>query len=579
MTLNSSKVFSAVGVFIIIASLVSSPFAQPQVERLAPRREAARAPQRLEEKEKAAREQEKKALALLDEVVAGAMSFKRANIRVYVLAIATDLWWDRDEGRARALAREAMDQAVACLREAKEGAQKDERCLDPRGGAYPRFLISSLLADRDARLALEFLEETRPLLPEKKDDDYAARVNKEEERKLELNAASRIAPGDPQTALRIAEKYLDDKRDDQFIELWSALLGKDPKASEKLTERIISDLESHLNYRDESELVYRVLGILRSLAGENTAAPDAARLASAEAQQAYRDALKIVVAAALKVTPAQLEDSYQGPQARRLLAEVRKSLPDIERHLPARAPAAGAKLAQFAELLRRQQSPQKHRIENPRQRDADESIAAIFKEMEKSMKEGKPEEARRSLSRFKGSERVLAWIELAEKAEEDKDQKLRREALAEAGKVLGDRMGTESQVDKQLELAVASLDFDPDRSFKILGSAVDRLNTVLDAAITITKFERRSLTPDGVRVSAAGEYDEAMEETDFAGLTTPLDKHSLAFAQKDFDRAAAALKRLQIDVVRLGACMMLAYRILNAGPRDNAPRRSWFPFP
>src|SRR5262245_36975519 len=125
MTLKSRKVFSAVYTAVIVLSLASSLSAQQP----APPQE----PQQTEEEKKAAKELEKKALALVDEVVAEAVSLRLAENRVYILTGASELLWERDEERARALAREAMDQVVAQMREAREkAAQEDGQYFDPR---------------------------------------------------------------------------------------------------------------------------------------------------------------------------------------------------------------------------------------------------------------------------------------------------------------------------------------------------------------------------------------------------------------------------------------------------------------
>jgi hypothetical protein len=623
--MNYHKVFSAVHAFIIVLS-PTFLLAQPPVERPAIQREAARAPQQAEEERRPAKELEKKALALLDEVVSDAMSLKRADNRVRVLAVATDLMWDRDEGRARALAREATDQAVTSMSEAKDEAAKENdrpwgsRKVRAARSPSLRKDVLELLVDRDAKLALEFLRRTSPLTLEEREES-----KRNSEKHLELIVATRIAESDPQTALQIAEKYRDDKLDNQFVTLWGALLVKDPKLAASLTTRIISGLKScDLTDTIESQLVYSALGILSSRTNQTAAArnkPDTAN--AAEARRAYRGALEIVIDAALKVTPAQLGGS-KWVQVENLIKEVQRHLPDIKKYLPARAPAVRAKLAQFhkessvppapqppspedflnmvkntsadellamaaksqdetykdllyrnvaAKLIEQGDTARARRILKDFGRDdwlLEQYFAGIErKEKEKAMKDGKLEEVRKNVSRFKWSEeRALAWIELARKAEADKDQKLRRDALAEAREVLGDQIETHSQVGAQLELAVASLDLDPERSFEILGLAIDRFNMVLNAVMTVSKFE--------LKITEDEDQDGEIPLFYFVNHTAALDQSLLAFARKDFDRAAAALKRLQNDVVKLRSCLVLADRVLSAEDSDGANRHSGF---
>jgi hypothetical protein len=265
MTLKSHKVFSAVRTALIVLSLASSLSAQQP----SPPQE----PQQTEEEKKASKELEKKALALIDELVAESASLRLAENRVHILTTASDLLWARDEERARALAREAMDQVVAQMREAREkAAQEEGQYSDPRyprryGPTYLRQTVLNMLARRDAKLALEFLQLTRSLRP---NDNSRDPGEEQQDKMVEMNLASQIAENDPQTALRMAEEYLDGKLDYQAVNLWSILQRKDPKAASALTEKIISSLKSQdpLGDYNASGIVFNVLSVLRSRAYE-----------------------------------------------------------------------------------------------------------------------------------------------------------------------------------------------------------------------------------------------------------------------------------------------------------------------
>ena len=186
-------------------------------------------------------------------------------------------------------------------------------------------------------------------------------------------------------------------------------------------------------------------------------------------------------------------------------------------------------------------------------------------------REGKLEEARKSVSRLGSSEeRALALVELATKAEAEKDQKAERELLKEAGELLGDQMETRSQVEVQLILAAASLNLDTDRSFEILGSAIDRLNAVLNALATIAKFDQGGTTP---MAANAMDGEMRLNAGEFANITNNLDQRLLAFMRKDFDRTVSLLKRWQINEVRLSICLTLLVRILGAENIQNRELR------
>jgi len=196
------------------------------------------------------------------------------------------------------------------------------------------------------------------------------------------------------------------------------------------------------------------------------------------------------------------------------------------------------------------------------------------KERELALVEGKLEEARKSISRLSSNEdRAVALVELATKAEAKKDQKSQQELLKEAGALLGDQMETRAQVEAQLGLAAASLNVNADHSFEILGSAFDRLNVVLNAVVTITKFDQNG-GPNGRGGSNAMDGEMRLNAGEFGNVTTNLDRQILAFAQKDFDRTVTSLRRLEVNEVRLAMCLMLLNRILG----DEKEQRGYYLF-
>ncbi|HEV2665755.1 MAG TPA: hypothetical protein VG324_12635 [Blastocatellia bacterium] len=587
MALKSRKVFPAVHTVIVMLSLVLSPLAQTPRQRPGIR-PAPQEPQQTEEEEKAANEPEKEALALIDEVVAEAMSLRLAENRVYVLTVMSDVLWARDEERARALVRKAMDQVVAHMREMKEKAtEEDWERFDSR---YHHYMVPNLLAKRDAKLALEFLQQTRRLWPKERRQTI-----------LELSLAAQIVESDPQTALRFAEEDLNGKLDYLVIGVWSELLGKDPKATSALTKRIIATLKSQdiLTDYNSFDVVYHALNVLRSHVNEIAAArnnPDATnatRLDSAEIQQAYRDALEIVVDAALKVTPAQLRDLREVERARNpltlsFLTQVQTFLPDIEKHLPSRELAARAKLAQFDEALNSPPAPRPPTLEDfentVKNKSPDELIAMAAESQEefkyrlyieaagKLIKQGDTARARRILKdflpdgaffesmKFVESMKHLARFDATER-EREWEQAMKEGTLGEA----------RAQVEAQLSLAADSLNLDPNRGFEILGSAIDSLNTLLIALTAMNKFDQSgapSLFP-----SNAGNSELFLSDFSVVNLASGLNERLFAFARKDINRTVALLNRLQVNEVRLMICLRLLSRILGSGREI---RYSWF---
>jgi hypothetical protein len=614
MTLKSRKVFSSVRTVIIVLSLVSPHLAQTPRQRLgieSPPPE----PQQTEDEKKAAKELEKKALGLIDEMVAEAASLKLAENRIHILTGVSDILWTRDEERARALVREAMDQAVASMREAKEkAAQEDSQYFDSRyprryNATYLRHMVLSLLTRRDPKLALEFLQMTRSLQAA----DNVRNIGEEQQEKmLELNLASQVAESDPQAALRIAEDYLDGKLDYQVLNLWSALQRKDPKAASALTEKIIGSLKSQDMLADynASNFVFGALNVLRSRASEIANArnnPDAANAPqsnSAEIQQAYRDALDVAAAATLKITTNSLINQDEANRARSLLMQMPNYMADIDKLLPARAAAVRAKVAQFdnakygnpyekfyaengrdlqtkslQELLSlAQKAPQEVRqnvyyqaVNKAIEQGDEETARKIVKEnipdkwqandllsnierraSDRAVGDGKYAEARKSLARMRTDEqRASALAGWASAAAAKGDEKSAREMLDEARSLIGSRMQRSDQLEAQVAVANVAVNIDPDMGFEIAEAAVERINRLVAANLEIQTFG--GMEEGEIRIMDGGAWGG------YSGSIVPL---FAALARKDFDRAVTLLKRWQLNELRLMMSLSVAQNIL-----------------
>jgi hypothetical protein len=556
---------------------------------------------------------EKKALSLLDETVGEAMALKLVENRIYALTMAAALFWKRNEDRGRALLREAVNQFMQIEQPSEPDDPQALQALQFRLELRTQLLQS--LASLDGKMALEFLRASR--LPDARKMMGGKGVAPDFEQQFEMQLAVRIAENDPQMALQIAEEALKDGLNPQVYEIWSNLLGKDPKAAARLSGEIISAMKSSdmsKNYQPAS-VAFSMLNLLRArIQEEQKAAKDSQPSQSGEPsmqemQQTYRDLLDLVISATLKVTAAQLMDVNEQGQARNLLMQVQTLIPEIEKQLPARAGTVRAKLSQFDKAFYHPQTPADLFYNDMDKLSPDEMVAnassapteikemiyrqaamksleqgdsararqiakeflpgatsgdPIFAEIEeaertRAVAEGKLEEARKSISRMRSSEdRAAALTELAMKAGARGDRTSQRLLLAEAGELLGDQMETRALVEAQLNLAVASLDSDADHGFEIFGSAIDRLNVVMNAVTTLARFDQRLGALDGN--SKDGEM--RLNAGDFGNVTANLDSQILAFARKDFDRTAALLKHWQVNEVRMAMCLSLVEGIL-----------------
>ncbi len=619
MTLNSRKVYSAAYTaisLIIVLSLVSNPLAQTRFARLLYLRQSApQAPEQTEEEKKAAKELEKRALAFVDELATEAMSLKLVENRIYILVGAADALWKYDEERARALAREAMNQVVESAREASDkAAREDGQYFDPRyvrqrDDSYARGAVLNLLAKRDAKMALEILQALRSLRPAERRnpmEDY-------QDREMELHLAAQIVESDPQTALQIAEGYLDGKLNHQILNIWNALQNKNPNAASNLTDRIISYLKSQ-DVLSDYEALNLALNVSISLKGriagvanaqKNQTGSSATQINLDGMQRAYRDALEILVAAAIKITNDNLLNPQEADMARNLLAQIPSYLQDIEKLLPSRIAAVRARIAQFDKARYRNphekfyaeygndlgkkpvremldvaaKAPQevregvyqqafhkamqegdfetarrivKENISNKWQ--ANEMVSQIERsDAERAISDGKYSEARRSLARMRTDEQRASGIAGWALAALNKgDRKLAREMLQEARALIGSRMQRNDQLEAQIAIANASVNLDPDASFEIAEAAIERLNRLVAANVEMQTFN--GMDEGEMRIINGGVWD---------GHSGNIVQLLATLARRDFDRAVNLLKRWQSNEIRLMLSLSLAQNILS----------------
>ncbi len=134
-------------IFLLIFAFTNSIFAQSSPT------------ESKEEKDKAQKESEKKAVALLEQVVGETGLLKFPDNRALILASAADLLWQRDEKRARQLFRQAANEIVQANNMPKDDSMPG--FIGIFQNSSPRKQILTTIAKYDADLALELLYATR----------------------------------------------------------------------------------------------------------------------------------------------------------------------------------------------------------------------------------------------------------------------------------------------------------------------------------------------------------------------------------------------------------------------------------
>lgn len=327
------------------------------------------------EQQKAQAALQEKAVQLLDQLVAEARGLKLPENRLRMLWQAGDLFWPRDEARARTL----FSQVGAGLSEMLLSQNPTERryleLLQPALQMRQEFL--NLVARRDPKLAYEILLSSRPNLPPTVQNVASAQ---NAEANLELSITTQMANSDPKLAVQNAEAALDKGQyPSSLARLLAQLQDKDKDAAAKLKDKLLKRLRAEPMFNNSSASNLS-LSLLRPGPRTNAAVPVAnpntiSRPALDET--GYRELLDLVVTAALTTVPRTQGQAMPSPpvppsptgatpastatairteivnaqtlqnNARNLLSGLQSILPQIDKYAPARAPQVRQKLAEM----------------------------------------------------------------------------------------------------------------------------------------------------------------------------------------------------------------------------------------
>jgi hypothetical protein len=609
MNLRLSAILT-VFIFALLIPIDFPAFSQdttPTPQSIGHQSEAAK---QAEEAKQSRQELERKALALLDELVAESPMFDLIDNRILVRAKAVELYWNHDETRARALLREVVNE-VSALNAAL--MYEPENGINPHLVRYGhtaniRTQLVNFISTKDGKLALEFLRATRP--PQTLGGALGTDHN---ERYLESLLATRVAGSDPQAAFLIAEESLKTGLNHQVIEIWNNLRRKDPQLGNKLANQIVGKLRSAdlLNDVDKLNATYSMLHSLKSQLDESTTAPKDMRTSHAsrdlnltEAREFYRELLELVIGTALKLTPTDMINMQEADKARNLLMQLKSFIPEIEKQLPSQTAAIRAKLTQFDKALH--YSPQQKYQEEYQQKMQSKSMKELLdlastapqearetiyhqalnkaielgdreaaqkivkenmqnpingryllnhlerQQAERNANDGNFHEARILLAQYwSDEEKAQALARWAMTAIAKKDEHTARQFLDEARGLLGSQIRTRTQIDAQMAIAGGYLNLDPDRSFEIAEAALERLNKVVAAGIEMMIFN--GVKEEEVAL-ASGEIPNV-----YLGNFVPVASELM---RQDFDRTVNLLRRWQLSEVRIMVSLTILQGLL-----------------
>jgi hypothetical protein len=592
---------------LVTLSLLSPPLAGRAAAQL-PQAKGAQQPTQSkpeseEEKAKARKELERRALVLLEESLQGAQALKLAENRAAVRAQAAELFWERDEKRARSLFREAAADLSAA--QAADGAKRERGWMLQNLRARTLYAVAS----HDPQFALELLRDSRPPADASSGESPA---DPGEELRMEQSLVALAADSDPKAALRMAEESLSKGVTFGVFQMLERLKRKDAAAATRLAGEIVAKLRSDgLTARPEAVMVALSLlrNALRPQLAESfyyggPAAPD--RAAEKPKPLVMEDSdlreLSELVASAALGESAQ-PDSYG------LLMQLRPVMPELEKRVPARAaqlrqrmaeyertldprtrayqqlessfakppeamledaakaPAevrghlysmAAAKLAQAGETERARQVV----ADNLRGQERDNMLAMVERsEVARAVEKGDTEGARLMAARIKSKERRAAALsELAVAFAAKGDRKGAAQLLEEARSLLDRQPDNEREVEALLEVARGYAMVEPAKTFEMIDPLIDQANDMMTAAALLEKFGA------GGGLFRKGEMQLSPLLEAAGGNYARYIKALSALARVDFERTKATADRFNRDEVRLAARLVVARSVLTDPP-------------
>ena len=349
-----------------------------------------------EQKQKDKEASEKKATALLEQIVGEVQGLKLPENRIRVQIAAGDLLWKRNEARARSMFSLAADGVAEMMRSTDGNMQ--------RWAAQLRQEVVLTAAQHDAALAYQLLAITRSLTPTP--DTPGARDSNQRFRgpapdsNLEENLLARVAAIDPKLAAQKVEEALTKGQyPNTLAQVLAELEPQDREAATKLTAKVVSKLQSE-NMLANVQAQSLALNLLRggalpaqtatsgtaavaNPAGSNQASPNQAAPTQASfssvappvlGESSFQDLMNTIIDAAMRATPQPANNQRGGnnprgrgnfgaaqnpdqspptdgqieqQNARRLLAGLQGLLPQIDQYLPSRAATVRNKMTEL----------------------------------------------------------------------------------------------------------------------------------------------------------------------------------------------------------------------------------------
>lgn len=300
------------------------------------------------EKAKKKKEIDELVLQMLDQSAADAAGMRLPGNRAIVDAMTADLYWKKDEKRARELFRNAAGELVSYNAEAeKEAAENTDPNVqyNPYDQNDPRPPILNLVSRRDADFALELLYQTRSVklsesmakaaVPADAQPDPANitttmdKMRASQEIALEQGIAQLAANGDPDKLAKLVKDALAKSVSPNLLGLLQNLNAKDSKKAAELGADVIAKAADADMAKNQTDL-QTGLSFLNS----------ATRTAAMPPPRDQKDKPFQFDPASLKVLANKIADALLVPSKSMMAsALITSALPTLEKYVPERIAA------------------------------------------------------------------------------------------------------------------------------------------------------------------------------------------------------------------------------------------------
>jgi hypothetical protein len=457
-----------------------------------------------EEKNKARLESEKKAVALLEQVVGETGLLKLPDNRALVLASAGDLMWQRDEKRARQLFRQAADEIVQANNMPKDDSMPG--FISIFQNSSPRKQILTMIAKYDAELALELLYATRPpnvalalasysqpTVPagEKPQKTAASMMednqNKylaDEELRLEQSFSAQAADKDPAKAAKLLRESLSKNGvTNSVFQILSKINAKDNKLAVELVGEVGRKLlDSDFAKKDSERNVTITFLQQYYLASDKAPAkPDAAKPIKIEERLA-------------KDLANKMADYLLQPDAKKDFTgyyfQLQQAKPVLEKIVPERAAAIKQKLDATKKSLPERMAMYTDDMFSDNGRTPDKLISSASKMMpqmrgimykgaiDQAVRDGGIEKARESLKQApEGKERDDALAYLDSKVAETK---IKDGKIDEARKIIDQLSSNKEKVERIVQMAIGFQTKDTKEDRETASKLMDEARRLID---------------------------------------------------------------------------------------------------